>query len=46
MKLNVHKPMGPDDIHARVLKEVADVVVEPFSIILEKLWMLGTVPRD
>ena len=46
MKLNVHKPMGPDDIHARVLKEVADVVVEPFSIILEKSWLPGEVPSD
>ena len=28
MKSNVYKSMGPDDIHPRVLKDMADVVVE------------------
>ena len=46
MKLNVCKSMGPDDIHSKVLREMADIVVGPRSIIFEKSWLFSEVPGD
>jgi len=33
-------------MHPLVLKELADVIDEPLSIILERSWRTGEVPRD
>ncbi|PKU46695.1 rna-directed dna polymerase from mobile element jockey-like [Limosa lapponica baueri] len=38
--------MGPDGIHPRVLKELAEVLVEPLSVIYQQSWQTGEVPAN
>ncbi|KFQ30023.1 hypothetical protein N331_07976, partial [Merops nubicus] len=45
-KLHIHKSMGPDEMHPGVLREMADVVSLPLSIIFAKSWQTGEMPED
>ena len=36
--------MGPDGIHPRVLRELADIIARPLSVIYQWYWESGEVP--
>ena len=42
--LDTHKSMGPDGIHPRVLRELAEELAKPLSIIYQRSWITGEVP--
>ncbi|GAB0205010.1 mitochondrial enolase superfamily member 1 [Grus japonensis] len=45
-KLDTLKYMDPDGMHPQVLRELADVIAMPLSIIFEKSWRTGEVPEN
>ncbi|TRZ08455.1 hypothetical protein HGM15179_018648 [Zosterops borbonicus] len=44
--LDVHKSMGSDEIHPRVMRELGDELAKPLSIIYQQSWLTGEVPDD
>jgi len=43
---DTHKSMGPDGIQPRVLRELAEELPKPLSIICQQSWLTGEVPGD
>ncbi|KAK4818715.1 hypothetical protein QYF61_018694 [Mycteria americana] len=44
--LDTHKSMGPDGIHPRVSRELAEALTKPLSILYQQSWLTGEVPVD
>ena len=44
--LDTHKSMGLDGIHPRVLRELAEELANPLSIIHQQSWLTGEVPDN
>ncbi|TRZ09501.1 hypothetical protein HGM15179_017597, partial [Zosterops borbonicus] len=44
--LDVHKSMGPGGIHPRVMRELADELAKPLSIVYQQSWLISEVPDD
>ncbi|KAK4825920.1 hypothetical protein QYF61_003415 [Mycteria americana] len=44
--LDTCKSMGPDRIHPRVLRELAEVLTKPLSILYQQSWLSREVPVD
>jgi len=38
--------MGPDGIHPRVLRELAEQLAKPLSIFYQQSWLTGEAPYD
>ncbi|KFP32859.1 hypothetical protein N325_09056, partial [Colius striatus] len=43
---DVHKSMGSDGVHPRVLRVLAGGLVKPLSIIYQQSWLTREVPSD
>jgi len=44
--MDAPKSMGANGMHPQVLRELADVIAEPLSIVFERSWRTGEVPED
>ncbi|KFP86540.1 hypothetical protein N311_10943, partial [Apaloderma vittatum] len=46
LHIDVHKSMGLDGFHPRVLRQLAGVLTKPLSIIYQQSWLTEEVPAD
>ena len=45
-ELNTHKSCGPDDIHARLLYELAEYISEPIANLFRMSITQGRIPKE
>ena len=45
-ELDSNKSFGPDEMHPKLLKEIAEHIAEPLSLIMNKTLHEGTLPED
>ena len=45
-KLNVSKSPGPDQLHPRILRECANIIDEPLTILFKESYRTGTLPEE
>ena len=46
LKININKSIGPDEIHPRLLAELAEHLAEPVSLLVNKSFQYGVIPKD
>ena len=46
LHLDCHRSMGPEELHAQVLRELVGVTAEPLSAIYQRSWLSGEVPEN
>jgi len=46
LEVEEDKSIGPDGIYPRVLRELAEELAKPLSIIYQQSWLTGEVPDD
>ena len=46
LQLKIDKSPGPDELHPRILKELATEITKPLSIIFKQSIPLMTVPKE
>ena len=45
-KLNANKSCGPDNIHAMLLIELADLIAMPITVLFNMTMQLGLLPEN
>lgn len=45
-ELDHYKSMGPDNVHPRLLEELADILMRLLSVTFEQLWRSRNISED